>query len=174
MNVRVQSNDDPQRWGLDLVLPDARLSNMNGYPVFEGRIDHPARGYGALCGWIQLVKSADGEVPDTFEMDPLSVNRNLRTPFCYFGSKPTLFDAPARFERGDNDWTAQSFLCYLEDAGVTPNVKPLLAIQWGFDSTAESISLKKLSALSLRAWNDHLSLLRLKYPEWTFRAAENL
>jgi hypothetical protein len=57
-------------------------------------------------GWIQLVRSTDGETPDEYELDPLALFRHVDTPYAFFGIKPELFDAPFREHRRSIRWQA--------------------------------------------------------------------
>ncbi|MCJ1388268.1 hypothetical protein MMC18_001113 [Xylographa bjoerkii] len=171
VDVTVEPNSDPHFWGMHLLFSNVPMSYFLGYPVCQATISYHKQGYAAVCGWIQLVKSTDGKAPNEYEMDIAPVYRGLQTPFIYLGYKPELFDAPGRLERNENDWMAQSFLCYMEDAAMTRNVKPVCAFQWGFDSTMEGISLKKIEALPLKAWDAHIPLLQEKYTEWNFHGS---
>jgi hypothetical protein len=61
--VAVEVNDDPEALG---CRPAAR-----GFPYCSATVSHPARGYAAALGWIQLVRSTDGlSGGDEFDMDP--------------------------------------------------------------------------------------------------------
>ena len=114
------------------------------------------------------MRSTDGAV---WELDPLVVHSDLRTPLCWFGHLPTLFEAPARLRRSANDWTALSVLCCLTDAAVTSEVTPLVAFEWGFISTDEEVVLKNIEAKDLGPWDEQLRLLRRLFPEWTLLRA---
>ena len=35
---------------------------------------------------------------------------DARSPYCWYGTEPTLFDAPSRFDRSPLGWLAYSFL----------------------------------------------------------------
>lgn len=75
-------------------------------------------------------------------------------------------------------WRAQSFLCVLEDAGLSKRVKVLegAAFEWGFDvETVETagvverkIVIADVEVLDLAEWARRLMLLRKDYPDWTF------
>ena len=128
-------------------------------------------------------KSGTGE----WEMDIFPYAKDLKSPFCYWGYNPTAFDAPARLLK-ENDameevfWRAQSFLCVLEDAGVTKCVKLVegAGFTWGFDietlkgseetGLRRKITVKSVEIMDVeKEWAERLALLRDLYPDWTFR-----
>jgi hypothetical protein len=169
VSITIEGNDDPAHWGLDLVFPGATdLSYCLGFPVCTAHVAFgTVAGYGANMGWIQVVKSTDGG--EAWEMDVWPANAGLESPFAYAGWKPTLFDAPAREDRKThNDWTAQSFLCVLDDAVMTRRVRMLVAFQWGFVVRDGQIEIKRVQALGSAEWQARLGLLREKYPRWMF------
>jgi len=153
--------------------------------------------YAQMAGWIQFVKSTpvndDGKRKDDewdtgkWEMDIYPFAKDLKTPFCFWGHNPTAFDAPCRLRKEDGSvdellWRAQSFLCVLEDAGVSKNVQVLkgAAFGWGFDvekvkssdgkDVERKIVIKDIEILDLETeWAGKLELLRKEYPEWTFK-----
>ena len=89
VDVVVAVNTDPLALG---CTPAAR-----GFPYCSASISHPARGYAAALGWIQLVRSTDGASRGaSFEMDPFEPLGAASHPFAFFGFLPTLFDAPSR------------------------------------------------------------------------------
>ena len=69
------------------------------------------RGYDAIFGWVQLVRSSDNEsAGEFFEPDPFALFGDAHSPYCWYGTEPTLFDAPSRMERVPMAWLAYSFL----------------------------------------------------------------
>lgn len=151
----------------------------------------PFSSYAQLLGWIQFVKAipvnSDGsKETGEWEMDIYPFAKDLKMPFCFWGHNPTAFDAPCRLVKEDGTfeemvWRAQSFLCVLEDAGMSKNVKVLegAAFGWGFDvETVEGIGgkgaerkivVKDVEVVDLeKEWAGRLELLRKEYPEWSF------
>jgi hypothetical protein len=56
VTVRHGVNEDPRRWGYHVLdLPDL-VERSRGFPVVEAAIEHPAEGYAAAMGWIQVVR----------------------------------------------------------------------------------------------------------------------
>jgi hypothetical protein len=151
----------------------------------------PFSSYTQLFGWIQFVKAipmnADGSSEETgeWEMDIYPFAKDLKMPFCFWGHNPTAFDAPCRLLKEDGTveelvWRAQSFLCVLEDAGMTKKIKVVegAAFGWGFDMKAakgsgsgveRKIVIKEVEVLDQdKEWANRLVLLRREYPDWTF------
>jgi hypothetical protein len=167
--VHLEVNDDPTGWGCDLLTDELPGDAARGFPVCRAEIDHPARGYAAALGWLQLVKSSDSQRdPATFEMDPISIYRDLATPFAFFGFKPVLFDAPFRESKNALTWRAQSYLCAAPDAVMTKRVGPVAAFAWGFDVVGGQVRLHGPEGLNLASWNTHMALLESEYPAWRF------
>ncbi|HEV2368267.1 MAG TPA: hypothetical protein VGR90_00240, partial [Acidimicrobiales bacterium] len=64
-----------------------------------------------LLGWVQLVRSTDNaSAGERFEMDPLLLFFDAPSPYCWYGTAPTLFDAPFRLRDVAMEWVAHSFL----------------------------------------------------------------
>lgn len=166
IHVSLVVNDDPLRYGCDLLDPDLSPDAAQGYPVCRAEIEHDADGYAAAMGWVQLVRSTDA-APE-FEMDPLALFREVATPFAFFGIKPTMFDAPFRDEKYDLTWRAETFLCAIPDGVMSQHAQPLAGYGWGFDVLDRGIALVAPTVLDLSAWDQHLSVLRSLYPTWVF------
>ncbi|MCJ1410618.1 hypothetical protein MMC19_004704 [Ptychographa xylographoides] len=170
--VKMQTNNDPAHWGINVIFPGMNTSFTKGFPVCQATISYDREGYDSIFGWVQVIKSEGSNPPNEYEMDEPPALRGLDTPFIVYGVKPTLFDSPCTDDRPEDDWRAQSFLCYLEDALMTRHVKPLVAFTWGYDLNGGSVSVKKAEVLGLEAWDARLDLLKKKYPSWTFHGAD--
>ncbi|MFJ6199118.1 hypothetical protein [Micromonospora sp. NPDC092111] len=134
----------------------------------EATVSYPGKGYTGLLGWIQLVRSTDNSSGgQQFEMDPLEILGDLPHPFCFFGIKPTLFDAPSRNSRADLDWLAHSFLCHIADEDL-PGVHALAGFTWGFTIAAGVSTPTPPRRLEPAEWNQHLDLLHAEHPAWRF------
>lgn len=159
VDVVVAVNVDPQMFG----CRDA----ARGFPYCSASITHPARGYAAALGWIQLVRSTDNASGGAaFEMDPFEPLGPASHPFCFFGFLPTLFDAPSRDSLLDMEWTAHSFLCRLgEDEH---QVQPLLGFCWGFAIRAAAITASGPEVLAQEDWERDLPVLVREHPTWSF------
>jgi len=140
-----------------------------GFPVCTATVHYPMRGYDAVMGWVQLVRSDDNASGgEQFEVDPLAFLGDVPHPFCWIGVNPTLFDAPSRSPRSDLQWTARSYLCVPDDGGEELEVRAMLGFSWGFRVQDEEIALEPPRELPASAWNEHRSVLRDRYPGWRF------
>jgi len=175
----------------------------------KAKIEYPvagtedlALGYTALFGWVQFVRaipSSDSpgeegsDETGEWEIDIFPYAQDLKSPFCYWGYNPTAFDAPARLLRDDGkveglDWSAQIFLCVLEDAGMGKKVRIVEGVGFGWgmeigsvekegEGRAEArverkIVIKQAEGLDVKKeWNERLEFLRSSYPAWTFGEA---
>jgi hypothetical protein len=129
------------------------------------------KGYRALFGWVQLVRSTDNAVEGTaFQMDPLRFFEDSPAPYCWYGLVPTLFDAPSRNPRKPLVWLAHSFLAVTPwDTGADRQVVPLLGFSWGFEIDAGGrITLVPEAQLSAADWAAHIRYLSTSYPTWRF------
>jgi hypothetical protein len=172
VDVDCVPNDDPAGYGF--CWPDAL-----GYPVCTARVTYPGRGYHAMLGWVQLVRSSDNEsAGERFEVDPLSLFADAPSPYCWFGLEPTLFDAPSRPAAPPAEWVAHSFLATTPIGevmeGKPRRVHPLLGFAWGFQAPGATLELRKITQLVTADWELHLPVLRASYPRWTFTANPSL
>ncbi|KAF2812958.1 uncharacterized protein BDZ99DRAFT_517254 [Mytilinidion resinicola] len=151
---------DKHAFGLDLIYSDVAPSQLahqfHGFPVLQGDVTHPipsnpTSGYASLFGWIQFVKQVSKDGDDgNWTMDLYPYAQDINTPFGYWGVNPSVFDAPAiaLVVNGKNEavvWTAQAFLCVLDDAGFSKNVSaiPGTGLTWGFDIDVDHKTLQK-------------------------------
>ena len=165
IGISVWQNTDPAAVGSG---PEAK-----GFPACQATVSIDLQGYDSLFGWVQLVGTASPAHPARrFEVDPLGVFADLNLPFGFFGVLPTLFDAPSRRDRNQTlDWLAHTFLCASADDPMGREVRPLVAFQWGFLMHDGQIDTVAPDGLALSTWNNHLSLLRVTYPGWSFKEA---
>jgi hypothetical protein len=169
--VRVECvpNDDPAEYG-------TALSDAYGFPVCTASVRYPRRGYRAMFGWVQLVRSTDnGSHGEAFEIDPLALFGDVRMPYCWYGTEPTLFDSPCRLDRTPLAWRSRSVLATTPIAEVLRleprRVVPLVGFEWGFDVRDDgTIELSPTTALTNADWHEVLPVLRSEYPEpfWVF------
>jgi hypothetical protein len=137
-------------------------------------IEFAGRGYLQRFGWIQLVRSTDNTFQgEKFEMDPFDpfdLYKHAPTPYCWYGTLPTLFDAPSRDERVHLDWIAHSLLAVSPPRGNRRVVTPLLGFSWGFHIADDgNVTLDPIASLAAADWQSHLPYLHECYPEWTFK-----
>ncbi len=171
VQVECVPNEDPSGFG-------TAASNAFGFPVCTATVRYPRRGYNAMFGWVQMVRSTDdSSAGGRFAMDPFGLFGDMRSPYCWYGTEPTLFDAPSRADRAPIDWLAHSFLATtpIDEvlAGNPRRVVPLFGFEWGFEirsNTAPAIELRPVAALASSDWTAHLPMLSAEYPPpfWAF------
>jgi hypothetical protein len=139
-----------------------------GFPSCQATVRYPGKGYDALFGWVQLVQADDVD-GDHFALDPLRFFEDASAPHCFYGIRPTLFDAPSRDERYELDWTAHSFLAPIDLFESDPMVRPLLGFSWGFEVDSQRVlTVKPLRPLSDSEWEQHVPHLTDRFPRWGF------
>jgi hypothetical protein len=166
LHVGCMPNSDPGFWG-------CWSSVAEGFPVCTATIEYPRHGYRSMFGWVQVVRSTDNESGgERFELDPFALFGDAPTPYCWYGQRPVLFDAPSRSGRQPLDWIAHSFLATTpldEVAQLGPRrVVPVVGFSWGFTDDGSNVTLHDLAVLSPGEWSAHLDLLRGTYPRWLF------
>jgi len=159
VRVEVRVNDDPAALGCEEIA--------RGFPYCRATVEPPAIGYADMLGWVQLVESShrgNGFEIDTFE--PLG---SVSHPFAFFGSAPTLFDAP---HSDDEDWDflAHSFLCGLGGKLLEFRHEALavLGFSWGFSKRGRKIEFFGPDPLAASDWDAHREYLTRRFPDWTF------
>jgi hypothetical protein len=110
-----------------------------------------------------------------FEIDPFVLFGDARSPYYWYGTEPTLFDAPSRSGPAPLVWICRSFLATTpidEVMGLRPRrVVPIIGFAWGFEVAQDgSVELHQITALTANDWKDVLPVLRREYPTplWTF------
>ena len=166
VHVECVPNTDPEFYG-------CWWSVAEGFPVCTATVDYPARGYRSMFGWVQVVRSTDNESGGLrFELDPFGLFGDAPSPYCWYGQRPLLFDAPSRSVRQPLEWVAHSFLATtpLDEVAQLKarRVVPLVGFSWGFTDTGSSVILSDIEVLTDREWTMHLDLLRQGYPMWLF------
>jgi len=166
VHVECLPNIDPAFYG-------CWWSVAGGFPVCTATVDFPAGGYRSMLGWVQVVRSTDNESGGVgFELDPFGLFGDAPSPYCWYGQRPILFDAPSRPVRQPLEWVAHSFLATtpLDEVArlQARRVVPLVGFSWGFRDTGSSVTLSDIEVLTDREWRLHLDLLRQGYPLWVF------
>lgn len=162
VSVTVEQVDDPRTIG--------KHPASKGFPCCRAVPAYPGRGYRAMFGWVQFVRSTDNASGGAdFDMDPFILFEDAPSPYCFFGYSPTLFDAPSRAERRPMSWLAHSFLAYTPLDREQRCVIPLTGFSWGFDVEAGGdIPVRPAAALTAADWDEHLPYLATTYPAWEF------
>lgn len=157
------TNDDPAAYGCEEFA--------RGFPYCRATIEPPARGYGEMLGWVQIVDTNEHE--PGFRIDLFEPLGEAPHPFNFFGFSPTLFDAP-HTTLPEWDFLAHTFLCGLggklfeQTEGGRREVRPVLGFSWGLSKQGSEIELFDPKPLSVGDWNGHLTYLRQRFPSWTF------
>lgn len=175
IDVQIESGADLTAGSATAEVPgfaEADWAWARAFPACTATVSHPARGYDAICGWIQFVRSTDSSQPQIYEMDPLPFTHDLELPYCWYGTRPILFDAPSRESRQDLVWRAHSFLC-ASPGVIDRTVAPLAGFSWGFDVKDGAITFAEPAILSAGEWTAHLGLLDETFPRWTFLAGDS-
>ena len=159
VEVDVLANADPVSLGCD--------ADNRQFPACKAKVRYAGGGYRAMFGWVQLVRSTDAATVD-FEMDPYFLFPDIDSPYCFYGYKPTLFDAPGRTHRDDLDWIAHSFLAATPTEYGARQVVPLQGFSWGFSIRSGMIDLAPALPLAPNEWTIHIPYLRAVYPTWQF------
>lgn len=135
VTVAVKSNNDPEHYGCDLLLPDHPGSDFKDFPTCEAKVRSTGgKGYASMYGWIQVFRCTNDALTknDPWEMDPVPIHSDVNSPFCWFGPEPSLFDCPMRDRAKQCDWACHSFLAYIDDCLISKDVRPILGLSWGF------------------------------------------
>lgn len=171
--VHIAPNTDPRALGCGLLDDAVPAESALGYPVCKAVVRYGPQGYSAAMGWVQLVRSTDGQNPDQYELDPLSLLRDADTPYAFFGISPELFDSPFREHRVPMQWEARSYLCASPDAVMSRVALPMCAFSWGFTiaETGGVPNIAEPKPLPVATWAEHVELLERSHPTWRFREA---
>jgi len=172
VTVRYGGNEDPLRWGyavleLDWFHPEL----VRGFPVVQASVEHPAEGYAADMGWLQVVRYEVGDPGEegTFTVfDTPPQLAGMEMPFAAFGICPTFFDAPSIHGLQEVKWDADTFLVYTPDAVLSRTVRPACGFNWGFRLHDGAVSIEPLNIADAKDWERDLSGLRERFPSWTF------
>lgn len=178
--VRFAANDDPSRWGLDLLQLPWPADLARGLPVIEATVAYDGEGYGAAMGWIQVVRIhvdehsaplvAGAEKAPAGEHLWVDVAPSLRdtgVPFVSFGARPVLFDAPVSTESRVR-FVADSFLTASDDALISRRSRPFFGLRWGYATDDGPCELLPPVRLEVDAWREALPVLRAQFAEWEF------
>ncbi|KGO63986.1 hypothetical protein PITC_013540 [Penicillium italicum] len=189
MRASLIPNTDPVASSSTVIFSQHRPEDFLGYPVMRATVHSDHAGYGSMYGWVQFVKCTSHDIVPSHDREPTGVQngcsdsdwqldlvplfQDSNTPFTYFGSDPTLFDAPTRLGKADVKWRAQSYLTYVSDALIPQQVIPILGFTWGFDVENGVKRIAPLEELDLKiSWNERIRALRRSHSSWTFDSAK--
>ena len=171
VSVQYGVNEDPVRWGYAVLeLEWFQPELVRGFPVMQATVDHPAEGYAADMGWLQVVRyevrdPGEEEHVTVFDVPPQLAETD--TPYAAFGVHPTFFDAPAIGSK-DATWDADTFLVYTPDAVLSRVIRQVCGFSWGFRVQDGVALLTPLNVAEPSDWERNLSDLRKRFSTWTF------
>src|SRR3954449_1741374 len=89
IHVRYGVNDDPRRWGYEVLDLDWYSEDVvRGFPVMQASVEHAAEGYAAQLGWVQVVRYQvrdPGESEDVTVFDVPPQLSETENPYFAFG-----------------------------------------------------------------------------------------
>ena len=173
--VSVTADRSPKEWGYDLIFHKRTpLDSVQGYPICIAKVSYAGKGYAAAMGWIQfLTFKGSEEAKFTVMLDHAPFQKDIKSPFIYWGPNPTLFDAPSWLlpdysRRPGLNWRADSFLVASPDGVMTKSIVPIASFTWGYQTTQDGkVSVVNASATHLKDWPRFSDLLRKQFPGWT-------
>jgi hypothetical protein len=182
-SVRYRQNEDPDRWGYGLLELPWPSSLAVGLPVLEIDVSTALEGYGAVMGWIQVVRievaeSSTSLVPGNEKAPPGNHTwvdvppqlKGLGVPYVSFGRCPTLFDAPASTE-SDIRFVADSFLTASPDALISRRSHACFGLRWGYSTKlGQKPEFLQLTLLGRSDWEHAIPVLQEHFPDWSFEA----
>jgi hypothetical protein len=151
--------------------------------VLEIDVSTALEGYGAVMGWIQVVRievaeSSTSLVPGNEKAPPGNHTwvdvppqlKGLGVPHVSFGRCPTLFDAPASTE-SDIRFVADSFLTASPDALISRRSHACFGVRWGYSTKlGQKPELLQLTLLGRSDWEQAIPVLQEHFPDWSFEA----
>ena len=172
VTVHYGANEDPVRWGYPVLQLDwFRPELVRGFPVMQASVGHPAEGYAADMGWLQVVRyrvrdPGEEETVTVFDTPPQLAE--TETPYAAFGIRPTFFDAPSIEGLREVSWGADTFLVYSPDAVLSRVLRPICGFKWGYQLQGGVVFLDPLSVAEAGDWERNLPDLRQRFSSWTF------
>ena len=169
--VSYGENEDPVRWGYDLLGLDFPLEVSQGFPVFRADVTYDRDGYAAVLGWVQVVwMSVVGEATARAIVNVAPSLIGSGFPFVSFGVEPTMFDAPSTTHR-DVGWVARTFLTASPDRLMTRVVAPVIGFRWGYTLADGEVAMDVLASASTEDWVLTRGVIAAQFTDWDFWAA---
>ena len=163
-------NLDPAKWGFgESVLGENHPPEQAlGFPVVQATVDYAGVGYGAVMGWIQIVRYQlhdTNEQVTVFDVAPQIKDSDV--PYVSYGIRPTLFDAPG-FDRQEVTWDADSFLVHSPDGVLSREINAITGFRWGYTVRHGEVKVVPVALAHLSDWERNLPDLEKRHPTWTF------
>jgi hypothetical protein len=168
--VRYGENEDPARWGYDLLGLDFPWEISRGFPVFRADVTYERDGYAAVLGWVQVVwMSVAGESEPRVMVDVAPQLIGSGFPYVSFGVEPTMFDAPSTTHH-DVGWVARTFLTASPDRLMTRVVEPVVGFRWGYTIDGGDVAIDVLAPASDDDWLVTRNVIAMQFSDWEFSA----
>jgi hypothetical protein len=168
VTVRHGVNDDPRRWGYHVLELEYDFERSRGFPVVEATVEHPAEGYAAVMGWIQVARYDEPDAEQEVFVDVAPQLQGKGIPWMSFGIRPAYFDAPSTTS-DDAAFRADAFLAVTPDGLMTPVAEPLCGFSWGYDVVAGTPAPTPVTPAGPERWAAIRPPLAAACPDWTFR-----
>jgi hypothetical protein len=169
--VSYGENDDPARWGYDLLGLDFAWEVARGFPVFRADVEYTGDGYAAVFGWVQVVwMSVAGEPKTRVMVDVAPQLIGSGFPYVSFGVEPTMFDAPSTTHH-DVAWIARTFLTASPDRLMTRVVAPVVGFRWGYTVKDGDVTVAALDPASDNDWLEAQAVIAAQFTDWEFLEA---
>ena len=171
VRVKVSRNHGVLSSGFTAIDKRFTDSMVKGFPVMKAEVNFEGSGYEALFGWLQVISHDYGRGEEEFSVDIADQFREFMNPFCYYGYKPAMYDAPRHAAPGLRKWKSYTFLCplSLSNREEYRKITPLAGFTWGytmFQGKPESI-MEPMPA-SRDDWNLVRRNVASYYPQWLF------
>jgi hypothetical protein len=168
VHVRHGVNEDPRRWGYHLLDMPELVERSRGFPVVEATVEHPAEGYAAVMGWIQVARYREQGEDEELFVDVAPQLKGSGMPWMSFGVRPAYFDAPST-DSDDATFRADAFLAASPDGVMTPVAEPLCGFSWGYDVAGGVPAPAPVTPAGPERWAAMVPALAGACPGWTFR-----
>ena len=176
VHVTVSRNHGVLSSGFTAIDERFTDSMVKGFPVMKAAVSFQGAGYEAMFGWLQVISHDYERGEEEFSVDIADQFREFMNPFCYYGYKPTLYDAPRHVAPGLKVWKAYTFLCplFLSGQERIRDIVPVAGFTWGYMLEGKSVSsiLPPLSA-SPDEWATVRGNVSGSYREWSFNDWRN-
>jgi len=183
LTAEYEANQSAAKSGFDLFAGSGfNVEMCIGYPTMRACLDpYAGRGYSTACAWIQIVTRREFVSLEAVEpaaiapsVDTHPTLAELGVPFFAFGFPAEIFDAPCNNLNGlaKLDWVADTFLVTLPSRANDYTISRVAGFRWGYIeydlAGKRQVEISPLSVTGPAVWNQHLSLLRNRFPEWRY------
>ena len=188
VEVYYEANNSVSKSGFDLLDGIGFDVEMCiGYPTMRAYVkDYEGTGYYTASAWIQIITkkffySSKDSIPTQVvsEADVSDNMQKLGVPFFSFGYPAEIYDAPCNNlgRSASLEWIADTFFVTFPSRINNDTISYLLGFRWGYEES-ENAGSRKVKILPMEItdnmiWEEHLSLLKENFPNWTFKWFDN-